>query len=128
LIFVDYPLWLHCWWATKWQIKAILKRTTGWPPEGCPALPAVLGPDKKWGELMPENVHEVKSYVDKNRKLKSPFDIIVERTSPGDDPEAAAEMVQPWVEAGVTWWIESMWGEKDPAVWKKRLRGGPPPS
>lgn len=91
-------------------------------------LPAVLGADKKWGELMPEHVREVKSYVDKNRKLKSPFDIIVEGTSPGDDPEAAAEMVQPWVEAGATWWIESMWGEKDPAVWRERLQGGPPTS
>jgi len=39
LIFIDYALWVHYWWATKRQVKAVLKRNPGWPPEGCKALP-----------------------------------------------------------------------------------------
>ena len=89
-------------------------------------LPAILGPDKKWGELKPEHVREIKAFVEKNRELESPFDIIVEKTSPGDDPEAAKALIRPWIEAGATWWIESMWAEKDQGVWRRRLLQGPP--
>jgi hypothetical protein len=89
-------------------------------------LPVILGPDKKWAELLPEHVREIKSYVEENRKHKSPFDIIVEKTSPGDDPKAASAAVRPWAEAGATWWIESMWEEKDPGRWRERLQQGPP--
>lgn len=39
LIFIDYALWMHYWWAAKRQAKAILKRNPGWPPEGCQAFP-----------------------------------------------------------------------------------------
>ena len=59
-------------------------------------------------------------------QLDSHFDIIVENTSPGDDPLAAAAKVRPWIEAGATWWIESMWGEKEPEKWRQRIRQGPP--
>jgi adenylate kinase family enzyme len=35
IIFVDHPLWLHYWWATKRQIASLLRsRPDG--PEGCP--------------------------------------------------------------------------------------------
>lgn len=35
IIFVDLPLWLHCWWATKRQIASFFSgRPDG--PEGCP--------------------------------------------------------------------------------------------
>ena len=61
-------------------------------------------------------------------ELDTPFDIVVEKTSPGDDKIAAADIVAPWAEAGATWWIESMWEEKDPAKWLQRLRQGPPKS
>ncbi|AVX02795.1 hypothetical protein MXMO3_00247 [Maritalea myrionectae] len=38
IIFVDFPLWRHYWWATKRQIKSVfVGRPDG--PEGCPMLP-----------------------------------------------------------------------------------------
>ena len=89
-------------------------------------LPAVLSPDKRWGELKPEHIREIKAYVTVNHDPDAPFDIIVENSSPGDDREAAAAMVRPWAEAGATWWIESMWEEKNQDVWRDRLRQGPP--
>jgi len=41
IIFVDQPLWLHYWWATKRQIASIFwRRPDG--PEGCPMLPVTF--------------------------------------------------------------------------------------
>ncbi len=41
IIFVDHPLWVHVWWATKRQVKSILwGRPDG--PEGCPMLPVTF--------------------------------------------------------------------------------------
>ena len=41
IIFVDHPLWLHFWWATKRQIASIFwSRPDG--PEGCPMLPVTF--------------------------------------------------------------------------------------
>lgn len=41
IIFVDHPIWIHYWWATKRQIKSIFGgRPDG--PEGCPMLPVTL--------------------------------------------------------------------------------------
>jgi hypothetical protein len=39
IIFVDFPLAVHYWWAAKRQIKAGLKINSGWPPAGCKGLP-----------------------------------------------------------------------------------------
>ena len=41
IIFVDHPLWVHYWWATKRQIRSIFGgRPDG--PEGCPMLPVTF--------------------------------------------------------------------------------------
>ncbi len=41
IIFVDHPLWIHYWWATKRQLKSIIRdRPDG--PEGCPMLPVTF--------------------------------------------------------------------------------------
>ncbi len=41
IILVDHPIWLHFWWATKRQVKAIFAdRPDG--PEGCPMLPVTF--------------------------------------------------------------------------------------
>ena len=41
IIFVDHPLWVHYWWATKRQIASIFwERPDG--PEGCPMLPVTF--------------------------------------------------------------------------------------
>ena len=89
-------------------------------------MPQILDEDKKWRQLEPNHISEIKTFVDENRELDLPFDIVVEGTSPGDDPAAAVEKVNPWVKAGATWWIESMWNEKDPEKWRQQIRQGPP--
>ncbi len=41
IIFIDHPLWLHYWWATKRQVVSIFRIPPG-DPEGCPRLPVTL--------------------------------------------------------------------------------------
>ncbi len=41
IVFVDHPIWVHFWWATKRQVKSVLfGRPDG--PEGCPMLPVTF--------------------------------------------------------------------------------------
>ncbi len=112
------PIWVVGAWGWPKSMQRALKY------DGI--LPQILDADKKWAELKPEHVGEIKVFVDENRDLESNFDIIVEGTSPGSDSVSAAEKVFPWADAGATWWIESMWTEKDPEKWRQRLRQGPP--
>jgi hypothetical protein len=47
--------------------------------------------------------------------------------TPGRDPRAARAIVEPYVEAGATWWIERFHGDRGPLkVTRERLRAGPP--
>jgi alkanesulfonate monooxygenase SsuD/methylene tetrahydromethanopterin reductase-like flavin-dependent oxidoreductase (luciferase family) len=112
------PIWCVGAWNYPRSMRRVLK---------CDGiLPTIIDKDNKFAELTPEHVGDIKNYVAANRTLVSSFDIIVENTSPGDDPTAAAEKIQPWIDAGATWWIESMWSENDPEKWYQRLRQGPP--
>jgi hypothetical protein len=42
ILFVDFPIYLHYWWAVKRQVKAVFNLSQDWPPEGCPALPVTV--------------------------------------------------------------------------------------
>jgi alkanesulfonate monooxygenase SsuD/methylene tetrahydromethanopterin reductase-like flavin-dependent oxidoreductase (luciferase family) len=79
------------------------------------------------GEVTPEDIRAMKAYVEENRSRDTHFDIVWEGQTPGDDPGRAASIVRPFAEAGVTWWIESMWtppNELDDL--RARIRQGPP--
>jgi alkanesulfonate monooxygenase SsuD/methylene tetrahydromethanopterin reductase-like flavin-dependent oxidoreductase (luciferase family) len=79
----------------------------------------------------PDELREMKAYVEDNRKLTNPFDIVVEGETPGEDPEQAADQVRPWVEAGATWFLETRWEvpreeESSLSLLVERLHQGPP--
>ena len=91
-------------------------------------LPEVM--EKKGGRLKrrtttPDDIREMHAFVDERRTLTTPFDIVMEGETPGDDLEKAASIVQPWAEAGATWWIEAKWGAQDDPV-RARIQQGPP--
>ena len=69
----------------------------------------------------------LRQYIAANRSATTPFDIIVEGVTPGDDPAAAAAIVGPRAAAGATWWIESRWENPNGiADLRRRIRQGPP--
>lgn len=92
-------------------------------------LPNVRGED---GNMRAANVDEVRaiaSYVGDHREGAA-FDIVVEGQTPASDRARAAAQVQPWIDAGATWWIEAMWGIEAGAdavaVLRERVAAGPP--
>ena len=80
------------------------------------------------GKLDPRVVAEMRAYADRERGPGAgPCDIVVEDVTPAGVPRAGAEIVQPYAEAGATWWIESPWeyGDDYQAV-LARVHAGPP--
>jgi alkanesulfonate monooxygenase SsuD/methylene tetrahydromethanopterin reductase-like flavin-dependent oxidoreductase (luciferase family) len=61
------------------------------------------------------------------RTSADPLDIITEGETPPDDAGRAAARVEPYAEAGATWWLESMW-DTGPRTYdmRTRIRSGPP--
>lgn len=112
------PIWVVGAWPRMKSMRRVLKY------QGI--LPNKFNPDGTIGELTPEDVHAIKSFVTENRDPQTPFEIIAEGHTPGDDPGKAAEKVLPWQDAGATWWIEALWENRDPDHIWQRLKQGPP--
>jgi alkanesulfonate monooxygenase SsuD/methylene tetrahydromethanopterin reductase-like flavin-dependent oxidoreductase (luciferase family) len=116
------PIWVvGAWPSTRSMARAL--RYDG-------LLPHVMGDDGKVREMKPDDVRAMRDYVAANRMATTPYDIVVEGRTPGDDRVAAISIVKPWAAAGATWWIEALWGDPnqpiDLAPVLKRIKQGPP--
>lgn len=89
-------------------------------------IPMLLDAENKMVQATPDLMKEVSAYVRRERQDSHSYDLIWEGVTPGTDRAAAAAVVQPWVEAGVTWWLEAMWEVDDPQQVMARVRQGPP--
>lgn len=93
-------------------------------------LPAKMNADGSFIDMTPTDVHDLKTYIAEQRSQETPFDIVFEGETPGDDHEQARAIVHPYAQAGVTWWLESVW--KTPETlggiegMRKRIQQGPP--
>jgi hypothetical protein len=89
------------WVVGAWPYKKSMQRVLRWD--------GIL-PQKTDGTAMtPADIQAIKAFVDEHRTLKTPFDIALDAETPSNDHERAISIVRPWAEAGVTWWLESMW-------------------
>jgi len=91
-------------------------------------LPNVMGADGKvrMSPATPDEVREMSAYVRAQRAKATPYDIVLEGETPGQDLGAAAAIVHPYAEAGVTWWLEARWTASSMDAVLERLRQGPP--
>lgn len=93
-------------------------------------LPGVQNEDRTWRAPTPDDLHAMRDFIAAERAATTPFEIIMEGTTSGDDPAQAAATIRPWQDAGVTWWLESMWEHGANADGQRavhqRLRQGPP--
>jgi hypothetical protein len=55
-----------------------------------------------------------------------PFDVIVEGSTPADDPVSAAAVAQAHADFGTTWWIEADWANSSVDAMRRRITAGPP--
>ena len=119
------PIWVGGWWPNK----PPLRRAARWDGV-CPV---------KWnGSLTPDEWRELLAYVQKYRSIHTPFDAVHSGATPGDDLTQAVEMIKPYEDAGVTWWIEPIdpfrfgwsyevpWAPEATVLMRERVRQGPP--
>ena len=113
------PIWVVGAWPREKSMQRVLRY------DGL--LPNVMEKDGKprMGPPTFDELREMRAYVDSHHQQSTPFDIVVEGTTPGEDRTQAAAQVRPWADAGATWWIESNWAAPDLATVLKRIQQGP---
>jgi alkanesulfonate monooxygenase SsuD/methylene tetrahydromethanopterin reductase-like flavin-dependent oxidoreductase (luciferase family) len=92
-------------------------------------LPYVLDEAGKGRTTTVDDIRAMRDYVAAHRTETTPFDIVMEGRTPGENPSVGARIVSGWAEAGVTWWIEAMWdsmeGSEGREAVLRRIQQGP---
>ncbi len=117
------PIWVVGAWPRPKSMQRVLKY------DGL--LPNVLDETGKNRPPTHEDVRQMKAYIDNHRTATTPFDIILEGETPGDNQMEAASITSQWANAGATWWIESLWRmmeqpDKGYRSLRQRIEQGPP--
>jgi hypothetical protein len=98
------PIWV----VGAWPRPKSLRRALQW--DGIlPTNPSSYQQEGSFTEMTPADIQELRTYIAQHRPQETPFDIVIEGEIPGDDPVAATNQLQPFAQAGVTWWIEAVW-------------------
>ncbi|MFH1331452.1 MAG: LLM class flavin-dependent oxidoreductase [Actinomycetota bacterium] len=111
------------WVGSTWPSRRPFRRAARW--DG--VVPLVRDPDTDFRPPTPAEVHEILAYIRLHRDPAAPFEVAVgDGLSRPDKP--AVEVIGPYVEAGVTWWMESIgWPLRPYAFWPEYVSAGPPP-
>lgn len=116
------PIWVVGAWPKEKSMQRALRY------DGL--LPNVMNEQGQHQPATPEAISEIATYAKTQRADATPFDIVVEGQTPGDDGDAARSIVRQWIAAGATWWIEALWGAPDQPVdldgILRRIKQGPP--
>ncbi len=89
-------------------------------------LPYKPGETPMENAIAPDDVAAIRAAAIEKKGADSTFDIVMEGVTPIGD-EAALEKVRSFRDAGATWWVESMWGDKGGVeALKERIKAGPP--
>jgi hypothetical protein len=113
------PIWVVGAWPREKSMARVLRY------DGL--LPTKLDADGAFADVTPDDLRAMKSYIGVRRTATTPFDIVYEGRTPGDDLARAAEIVWPYAEAGATWWMEAMWeAPNTPTDVRARIQQGPP--
>lgn len=111
------PLWAPLLWRREKSKQRVLKCdglfVEKWNVDGKPKA------------VTPQDIREIKSYVEANRTLTTPFDIVLGSGAAEVESAQHPHRVLPFQEAGVTWWIEELW-DATPERVIERIRQGLP--
>ncbi len=111
------PIWV----VGAWPRERSMRRALRW--DGL--IPTRMSAAGEHLPVRPEDIVQMRETIRASRPDASAYDIVMEGKTPGNDPERARDLLQPWVEAGVTWFNEAMWDEADPARIRERILQGP---
>ncbi len=110
------PIWV----AGVWPNKKPFRRAAAWDGVAAEARDDL-------GTLKPGDITDLRAYIQKHRQTEGPFEITHIGRTPGDDRAAAQEIVTPYAEAGVSWWLERIGARQDSLEsMRPRVRQGPP--
>ena len=74
-------------------------------------------------------MREIAAFIKKHRSVAGSFDIVNIGWTTGVNQRKDAEKVASFAEAGMTWWLESLYTKRDsPERMRARIRQGPPRS
>jgi hypothetical protein len=111
------PLWVVGIWPRRKSMQRILK---------CDGvLLEKMNREGKSEAVKPSDVQQVKTFVDANRLLSSPFDIVVQGKTDGLGRTELQEKLLAWQVAGATWWVETLFDSAEGAA-EARISQGPP--
>jgi alkanesulfonate monooxygenase SsuD/methylene tetrahydromethanopterin reductase-like flavin-dependent oxidoreductase (luciferase family) len=109
------PVWIAGWWPHKPPMRRAARWDGVFPELEKGAVPS------------PDQLREILAYVHAHRESSQPLDAVLNGYSSGDS-SAGAGVVEPYIEVGLTWWLERI----DPdrlytvAETRERIRSGPP--
>jgi alkanesulfonate monooxygenase SsuD/methylene tetrahydromethanopterin reductase-like flavin-dependent oxidoreductase (luciferase family) len=79
------------------------------------------------GPLSPQDIRDMRMYIDGHRTVSTPFDVVLSGRA-NDLPVAERSAhVGAYAAAGVTWWLESVWGDVALSEVQAIIAHGPPP-
>ncbi len=109
------PIWVGGFWPRK---KPFI-RAAKWDGVIPLKLPEEL--------LEARDLREITSYVRKRHTTKAKFDFVNIGWTTGKNRERDREKVAPFLEVGMTWWLEGVYNDRDsPGDMLRRIRLGPP--
>jgi alkanesulfonate monooxygenase SsuD/methylene tetrahydromethanopterin reductase-like flavin-dependent oxidoreductase (luciferase family) len=117
------PIWV----GGAWPHRRPFRRAARW--DG--AVPMKAG----GGILSADEIRAIAAYIATHRTSSDPFEIVMAGETPGDEQAAGVEIVAPYADAGLTWWLENIhpwrfgWQWTGPwpvADMEARIRQGPP--
>jgi hypothetical protein len=110
------PIWAVGMWFKEKSMRRVLK---------CDGLiPEKRAADGQELAMTPEDCRQMAEYVQANRTSNTPFDIIMQGNTVDHSRQQVQDKVEPYAEAGATWWIEALYGVPEDKV-IERLKQGP---
>ncbi len=108
------PIWVGGYWPHRGPFR----RAAHW--DG--VRPAKVNEEP----LTPDDIREIIAYVKAHRATSDPFDVVMYGKTPSDSKKGA-RIVQPFMEAGATWWVDGIGDYRGPyQKLTARIQSGPP--
>lgn len=118
------PIWVGGWWPNK----APMRRAALW--DGAVPIRSDGISATEW--------RAIKDFIQQHQHTEAPFTYVHNGASPGDNSDEARRIVEPYIEAGVDWWIEGIdpwrfgwkwedkWSKEATQKIQERVLQGPP--
>jgi Luciferase-like monooxygenase len=118
------PIWVVGAWPHPKSMRRVLR--------GDGLLPVCID-ERGFRPTTPDDIGAMLGWLHDYGGLRPDFDVVIEGETPIGDNDAAIGIVQPWIESGCTWWLDTRWElpHDSPARMREvrdRLEAGPPRS